>query len=94
MKTATPQTALTDHAYIPGWCDGDGCPQHGSKVKKTYTFGMNDAEVTVFQGCKCAVCTNVASQVCGGLDTDVTYHVDYRAAAGRARLISLHWQTW
>jgi len=87
MQTATEK--LANHTYIPDW-DGETCPVHGHPVKKQYTFGMNDAEVSVFDGCRCAVCVDHGSACCGGREeTDATYHTDYDAAQGRASLIKM-----
>lgn len=80
---------LKNHSFVRFWDEADGCPEHGGGAKKTYTFGVNSAEVTVFYGCPCAVCVNSASACVGGSEeTDVTYHTSYAAAAGRAKLIA------
>lgn len=35
---------------------GMKCPEHGTKVKKIYSYGKyRDADVYTFKGCKCAV---------------------------------------
>lgn len=83
---------LENHTALTGWDEPQGCPQHaGSKLRKIYTFGQyGDAEVATFNGCKCAVCTNVASLLCGPpLGGEITYHTSYSAAAGRAQLIKM-----
>ena len=84
---------MKNHETIDGreWSEEMGCPVHGSPVKKVYTFGkFEDASVTVFRGCKCAVCHNLASLQCGvPLGHEITYHIDYASAAGRATLIKM-----
>lgn len=71
------------------WDGSNGCPLHQSKIKKVYTFGRyGDAEVYTFKGCKCAVCINEASLLCGpALGHEITCHNSYSGAEGRARLI-------
>jgi hypothetical protein len=85
---------MKNHETIRDWSEGDDCPVHGNPAKKVYNFGQfNDAEVTVFRGCPCAVCVNVASLLCGpALGHEVTYHPDYASAAGRATLIKMQEQ--
>jgi len=74
----------------PNWICEQGCPDHDTPARKTYYFGAyQDAEVTTFTGCQCAVSVNAASLCCGvALGHEVQHHADgYNAAAGRARLI-------
>jgi len=74
----------------PNWICEQGCPDHDTPARKTYYFGAyQDAEVTTFTGCQCAVSINAASLCCGvALGHEVQHHADgYNAAAGRARLI-------
>lgn len=82
---------MKNHENLTGWDEVHGCPEHGGKVRKIYRFGkFEDAEVATFHGCKCAVCTNVASLLCGpAIGGEVTYHTSYTAAAGRATLIKM-----
>jgi len=74
----------------PNWTSRHGCPDHDTPARKTYYFGAyQDAEVTTFTGCQCAVSVNAASLCCGvALGHEVQHHAaGYNAAAGRARLI-------
>lgn len=61
----------------------DTCPVHGGEVKREYTFGMSDADVLTYEGCKCACCINRAD----GFGDTATHHPSYTSAAGAARLI-------
>lgn len=83
--------ARENHTVLTDWDELQGCPEHGGDVRKIYTFGkFGDAEVATFHGCKCAVCTNAASLLCGpALGGEVTYHTSYSSAAGRATLIKM-----
>lgn len=82
---------MKNHEVLTGWDETDGCPIHGGEVRKIYRFGKyEDAEVATFRGCQCAVCTNVASLLCGpARGGEVTYHLNYASAAGRATLIKM-----
>jgi hypothetical protein len=81
-----------DHTYLPIGTNEGSCPAHReNRAKKTYTFGMfRDAEVIVFDGCKCAICANTAALQCGSaMGHELTYHTSYSDAAGRAKLIKM-----
>lgn len=81
-------TKVSGFEYLAPRFEDDPCPKHGTPVRKTYTFGQRDAEVTTFSGCRCAVCVNTASLQCGtAMGHEYTYHKSYSEAAGRARLI-------
>ena len=56
----------------------DTCPMHSTPIKKEYDFGMRDATVVVFSGCKCAV----------KIDNWNTakYYTSYNEAAGSAQM--------
>ena len=76
MTTAT--AIYQNGAKVTKEYDGDTCPIHGTEVRKDYDFGLNDATVTVFSGCKCAVCVNSWN--------DAYYYTSYTAAAGKATM--------
>lgn len=82
---------MQNHEFISDWNDESTCPEHGTKVRKVYTFGrFEDAEVYTFTGCRCAVCINTASLQCGvATGTEFTYHKSYGEASGRATLIKM-----
>jgi hypothetical protein len=84
MTTTDTNTLDTD------WVCEQACPDHATPARKTYYFGAyQDAEVTTFTGCRCAVSVNAASLLAGALGHEIQYHADgYNAAAGRARLIA------
>ena len=68
----------------------DFCPVHNTEAKKTYTFGKcQDAEVTVFNGCKCAVCFTF-----NGFNDPGTYHESYKQASGAAKLAVAQAKVW
>ena len=77
--------------YHPNWDESNGCPEHGTKMKKRYVFGQwQDAEVIVFHGCQCAMCINSASFQCGvPTGFEITHHPSYAEASGRATLIKM-----
>ena len=84
MTTTDTNTLDTD------WVCEQACPNHATPARKTYYFGAyQDAEVTTFTGCRCAVSVNAASLLKRETAHEIQYHADgYNAAAGRARLIA------
>ena len=81
---------MNNHDYLTDWHE-DACPQHGTPIRKRYTFGKYaDASVYTFRGCRCAVCVNEASLQCGvPFGHEYTYHTSYNDAHGRATLIKM-----
>jgi hypothetical protein len=61
--------------------DVDRCSQHNTPQKKQYSFGMNDATVTTFNGCKCAVTV--------GFMNDTHYFTSYEKAQSQAKYTSM-----
>ncbi len=61
----------------------DECPKHGGEVKKEYDFGMSDATVYTYFGCKCAT---VLQKDLGGFEGTAALCDSYNEAAGIARL--------
>ena len=62
------------------------CPAHDNPPKKVYDFGERDAELTVFQGCPCAV-TQQFDPV-GVFDYQAVYFTGYSEASGLARFVA------
>ena len=60
----------------------DTCPAHGGDCRREYTFGMMDAEIYTYEGCKCAVV--VQFTLAGG--NSAALCATYNEAAGIARL--------
>ena len=58
----------------------DRCAQHNTPQKRQYGFGMNDATVTTFKGCNCAVTI--------GFMNDTNYFTSYQEAQSQARYTS------
>ncbi len=79
---------LQNHDQVGSDFDGDTCPQHGTELRAEYDFGMHDARVYTFTGCRCAVCCVIDAI------QDATYHTDYNSAAGRARLAAKMNAAW
>ena len=76
-QTQTPETVTFEESA--------GCPRHGNRVRKCYTFGMYGyAEVWTFRGCRCAVA--VRKDPVGILNPTATLHADYPAASGVAEM--------
>ena len=61
--------------------DVDRCSQHNTPQKRQYAFGMNDATVTTFNGCKCAVTV--------GFMNDTHYFTSYEKAQSQAKYTSM-----
>jgi len=59
----------------------DCCPEHGTPEKKQYDFGLRDATVITFSGCKCAVRINSWNEV--------AYFTSYTNASGSATLVKI-----
>lgn len=60
----------------------DDCPVHSTPIRKEYEFGRQDATVTTFTGCKCAVCTTrdfISPAVS-------FYYTSYDKASGKATM--------
>jgi hypothetical protein len=74
---------LQDGAEVKGV---DRCAQHNTPQKKQYSFGMNDATVTTFKGCKCAVTV--------GFMNDTNYFTSYEKAQSLAKYTSMRMATF
>lgn len=79
------QRAAKNGMAFDDWQEEDGCPIHSeeSQVKKSYDFGLQDAEVFVFSGCQCAMC--IEKPLAGGQGTP-RYYKTYADATGEAIL--------
>ena len=60
----------------------DECPLHGGYLKGEYDFGLGDATVCTYEGCRCATVWHPWSDQDGG-----QYYTSYAKAAGRAKLL-------
>ncbi len=61
----------------------DECPVHNKPIRKEYEFGRyQDATVTTFTGCRCAVCTT-RDYIGPGV---ARYYSSYEAASGKATM--------
>ena len=79
---------MQDHTRLPeSWNPAQGRPVHGTPCRKVYDFGMGDAELTVFRGCRCAVAQQF--DPVGILQYSPVYFTSYAHAAGLARLCAL-----
>lgn len=61
----------------------DTCPVHGGEIKAEYDFGMGDATVYTFHGCKCGVAHDSER----GHYKGQAYFNSYDVADGYARLV-------
>lgn len=61
--------------------DINRCSQHNTPQKKQYSFGVNDATVTTFKGCNCAVTV--------GFMNDTNYFTSYEKAQSQAKYTSM-----
>ena len=81
---------MKNHAKVPDWDAGHGCPAHKTPCRKVYEFGRyRDAEVTTFTGCRCAVAEQL--DPCGILTYPPVYFTSYAKAAGLATLVKMEY---
>lgn len=85
MTTNTAKQLADNTKLEDDWDTSDGCPVHGTECRKVYEFGLRDAEIAVFSGCRCAVATQF--DPCGILQYAPRYFRSYNAATGLANLV-------
>ena len=74
---------MQSHDYFKFY---ETCPVHGSPIRHEYEFGKwQDATVTTFKGCRCAVGTD--RERCWYKGS--AYFESYSEASGYARLVTM-----
>jgi hypothetical protein len=85
MSIAT--VILENYAVVEEFSEGDACPVHGTKHRKTYTFGSTmsaETEACTFTGCRCTVA--IKHDPCGCLPSEAVYCEDFDTARGIGKL--------
>jgi hypothetical protein len=101
-KTPTKDNQMTNaihHFNGVNYCENeDCCPVHQTDVKKVYDYGMGDAEVITFHGCRCALTVDCERGWCIGAELKelgidscgTAYYDSFNHAAAKANMIKMH----